>query len=45
MSDSTSWLTVTGGASGTGPASAAFSAAVNASTTPRTGTLTIGGQT
>ena len=44
VSNSTSWLTVTGGASGSGSGTVAFSAAANSSTSSRTGTLTIGGQ-
>ena len=44
MSNSTSWLTVTGGASGSGSGTVAFSAAANSSTSSRTGTLTIAGQ-
>ena len=44
MSNSTSWLTVTGGASGSGSGTVAFSAAANSSINPRTGTLTIAGQ-
>ena len=45
VSNSTSWLTVTAGASGSGNGTVIFSAAANATTSPRTGTLTIGGQT
>ena len=45
VSNNTSWLTVTSGASGTGPGTVAFSASANSNTTARTGTLTIGGQT
>ena len=45
VSNNTSWLTVTSGASGTGPGTVAFSASANPNTTARTGTLTIGGQT
>ena len=45
VSNSTSWLTVTSGASGTGNGTVAFSATANPNGTPRTGTLTIGGQT
>ena len=37
VSNSTSWLTVTGGASGSGSGTVAFSAAANSSTSPRTG--------
>ena len=44
VSNNTSWLTVTGGASGSGSGTVAFSAAANSSTNPRTGTLTIAGQ-
>ena len=44
VSNNTSWLTVTGGASGTGSGTVAFSAAANSSTSSRTGTLTIAGQ-
>ena len=44
ISNNTSWLTVTGGASGSGSGTVAFSAAANSSTSPRTGTLTIAGQ-
>jgi hypothetical protein len=39
------WLTVTSGASGSGNGTVAFSAAANSATSPRTGTLTIGGVT
>ena len=45
VSNNTSWLTVTSGASGTGNGTVAFSATANPNGTPRTGTLTIGGQT
>ena len=45
VSNNTSWLTVTSGASGSGNGTVAFSAARIPSTSPRTGTLTIGGQT
>ena len=44
VSNNTSWLTVTGGASGSGSGTVAFSAAANSSINPRTGTLTIAGQ-
>ncbi len=44
VSNNTSWLTVTGGASGSGSGTVAFSAAANSSTSSRTGTLTIAGQ-
>ena len=39
------WLTITGPTSGTGSAVVTFTAAANSSQQPRTGTLTIGGQT
>ena len=39
------WITVTSGASGSGPASVGFSVAANTSTSGRTGTLTIAGAT
>ena len=45
VSNNTSWLTVTSGASGSGGGTVGFSATANASTTQRSGTLTIGGQT
>jgi hypothetical protein len=45
VSDNTSWLTVTSGASGSGNGTVSFTAAANPSTTQRNGTLTIGGQT
>ena len=45
VSNNTSWLTVTSGASGSGNGTVAFSAAANASTTQRSGTLTVAGQT
>ena len=45
VSNNTSWLTVTSGASGTGSGTVAFSASSNPNTTPRTGTIAIGGQT
>jgi hypothetical protein len=44
-SSSASWLTVTSGASATGPGTVAFRASANTSTTARTATLTIAGQT
>jgi len=44
VSNNTGWLTVTGGASGTGNGSVQFSAANNASTSQRVGTLTVGGE-
>ena len=40
-----SWITVTGGASGTGNGTASFSVAANTATTNRSGTLTIAGTT
>ena len=39
------WITVTSGGSGTGNGTVAYSVAANTSTSPRTGTLTIAGQT
>ena len=45
ISNNTSWLTVTSGASGNGGGTVAFSASSNPNTSPRTGTITIGGQT
>ena len=45
VSSDTSWLTVTSGASGSGNGTVAFSATANPNGTPRSGTLTIGGQT
>jgi hypothetical protein len=39
-----SWLTVTAGANGTGNGTVSFHAAANGGTSPRTGTLTIAGQ-
>ena len=45
VSNNTSWLTVTSGASGSGNGTVAFSAAANPNTSARTGTLTIAGQT
>ena len=45
VSNTTSWLSVTSGATGSGNGTVAFSAAVNPNTTARTGTLTIAGQT
>jgi hypothetical protein len=41
---SASWLTVTAGASGSGAGSVTYSAAANTSSSPRSATLTIGGQ-
>jgi hypothetical protein len=40
-----SWITITSGASGTGSGTVNYSVAANISATPRTGTLTIAGQT
>jgi len=40
-----SWITVTSGASGTGNGSVGYSVAANATTSTRTGTVTIAGQT
>ena len=45
VSNNTSWLTVTSGASGNGPGTVAFSAAANPNATQRSGSLTIAGQT
>ena len=45
VSNNTSWLTVTSGASGSGNGTVAFSAAANPTTGQRSGTLTIGGRT
>jgi hypothetical protein len=39
------WLSITGGSSGAGAGTVSFSAAANSTTGPRTGTLTIAGQT
>lgn len=44
-SSSASWITVTGGAAATGSGTVTFNVAANTSTTPRTGMLTIAGQT
>jgi M6 family metalloprotease-like protein len=44
-SSDTGWLTITGGSSGVGNGSVAFSVAALTTTTARTGHLTIGGQT
>jgi hypothetical protein len=40
-----SWITVTAGASGAGNGSVTYSAAANTSTSPRSGSLTVAGQT
>ena len=45
VSNNTSWITVTGGSSGTGNGTVAYTVAANAATSSRTGTLTIAGQT
>ena len=45
VSNATSWLTVTGGASGSGNATVSYSIAANSQGTTRQGTITIGGQT
>ena len=45
VSNAPSWLSVTSGASGSGNGSVGYSAAANTTTTSRSGTLTIGGQT
>ena len=45
VSNNTSWLTVTSGASGSGTGTVAFSATANPNTSARTGTITIAGQT
>ncbi len=39
------WITITSGSSGSGNGSVGFSVAANTSTSPRTGTMTIAGQT
>ena len=44
VSNNTSWLTVTSGASGSGNGAVGFSAAANTSSSQRSGTLTIAGQ-
>ena len=43
-SSSASWLTITGGASGTGNGSVLYAMTANTGTTPRTATMTIGGR-
>ncbi|GEM_PF-999898 len=40
-----SWLSITAGASGSGPGTVSYSVAVNPAASPRSGTLTIAGQT
>jgi hypothetical protein len=44
-STSTSWITVTGGSSGSGNGQVTYSVTANPNTTDRTGTITIAGQT
>lgn len=44
-SSAVSWVTITSGASGTGNGSVGYTVAANTSTSPRSGTLTIAGQT
>ncbi|MGD0237508.1 MAG: C1 family peptidase [Syntrophorhabdales bacterium] len=44
-SSNATWITVTGGTSGSGSGSVGYSVTANTSTTSRTGSLTIGGQT
>jgi hypothetical protein len=44
-SESLSWVTITGGASGTGNGTVSYSVDANTSTTSRSGTMTIAGQT
>jgi uncharacterized protein (TIGR03437 family) len=44
-SNATSWITITGGASGTGNGTVSYTVAANTGTTSRTGTITVGGQT
>ena len=45
VSNSTSWITVTGGSSGTGNGTVTYNVMARTSQTPRTGTLTIAGHT
>ncbi len=45
VSNATSWLTVTSGASGTGTGTVSYSVSANTGTTSRTGTMTIAGKT
>lgn len=40
-----SWITITGGSSGTGSGTVSYSVAANTSASPRSGTMTIAGQT
>jgi len=44
-SNAPSWITITGGASGTGNGTVTYSVAANTSTSSRTGTITVQGQT
>jgi hypothetical protein len=44
-SNNADWLTVTAGATGSGPGTVQFNAVPNTSGAPRTGTITIGNQT
>ena len=45
VSNNTTWISVTGGSSGTGNGTVSYTVAANTSSTPRTGTLTIAGVT
>ncbi|MCM3879033.1 MAG: hypothetical protein ND807_02895 [Vicinamibacterales bacterium] len=45
VTSNATWITVTSGASGTGNGPVGFNVAANTVTTPRTGTLTVAGQT
>ena len=45
MWSNSGWITVTGGSPGTGNGTVTYSVTANTSTNPRTGTLTIAGQT
>ena len=45
VSNNTGWLSVTSGANGSGTGSVGFSASANPSTSSRSGSLTVGGQT
>ncbi|MEW6209454.1 MAG: BACON domain-containing carbohydrate-binding protein [Acidobacteriota bacterium] len=45
VSNSTDWITITAGASGSGNGAVSYSVASNTLTTPRAGTMTIAGQT
>lgn len=44
-SSSAAWISITGGASGSGPGTVSYSVAANTGTTSRTGSVTIAGQT